>query len=98
MSTKPQGFYIVLLNNKILYMTFHPTMGNKGQVGLPAVLAAVILIFVIFTVGNSILNNTALDPDSTNGGTQNQLMNIALVTMAAVVIIGLMASIVLRLF
>lgn len=74
------------------------TMNSKGQVGLPAVLAAVILIFVIFTVGNSILNGTALDPDATNGGTQNSLMNIGLVTMSAVVIIGIFASIVIRLF
>lgn len=73
-------------------------MGTKGQVGLPQVLALIILVFVVFTVGRILLNNTSLDPDSTDGGTQNSLTNIGLIVMSAIVIIAAMASIVIRFF
>ena len=70
---------------------------EDGQATLQGMLAVVLLVFIVFTVGNQILNNTALDPDSTNGGTQNSLTNIGLVTLSAVVIIAGMAGIILRL-
>lgn len=73
-------------------------MGSKGQVGLPQVLALIILVFVVFTVGRILLNNTSLDPDSTDGGTQNNLTNIGLIVMSGIVIIAAMASIVIRFF
>ena len=77
---------------------FH--MGESGQVGLPQVLALVILLFVVFTVGRILLNNTSLDPDSTDGGlaTPNALTNIGLITMVGIVLISAMASIVIRFF
>ena len=79
-------------------MKLLPKMDNKGQIGLPQVLSLVILLFVVFTVGRILLNNTSLDPDSTDGGTQNALSNIGLITMSAIVIVAAMASIVVRFF
>ena len=75
-------------------------MGSKGQVGLPQVLALIILLFIVFTVGRILLNNTSLDPDSTDGGlaVANPLTNIGLITMSGIVIIAAMASIVIRFF
>ena len=75
-------------------------MDAKGQIGLPQVLALVILLFVVFTVGRILLNNTALDPDSSDGGiaVANPLTNIGLITMTGIVLIAAMASIVIRFF
>lgn len=82
-------------------------MGTRGQVGLPQVLALLIILFVVFTVGRILLNNTSLDPDASDGGTGgvgggsgtlNSLTNIGLVVMSGIVLISAMASIVIRFF
>lgn len=64
---------------------------ETGQTTLQGMLAVIILVFIVFIVGDSILSGTALDPDT------NNLTNIGLVTLSAVVIIAGMAGIVLRL-
>lgn len=91
--------------------SFKPKMGTKGQVGIPQVLSLVILLFVVFTVGKVLFNATVLDPDSHDGGigvngpsgtqggtTFNSLSNIGLITMSGIILIGAMASIVIRFF
>ena len=82
-------------------MKFVRKMDSKGQIGLPQVLALVILLFVVYTVGRILLNNTSLDPDSSDGvgsAGVNSLTNIGLVVMIGIVIISAMASIVIRFF
>lgn len=79
-------------------------MGSKGQVGIPQMLSLIILLFVVFTVGRILFNNTLLDPDITDGGnfvvgnSPNPLTNIGLLTMSGIVLIAAMASIVIRFF
>lgn len=94
--------------------SFKPKMGTKGQIGIPQILSLVVLLFVVFTVGKVLFNATLLDPESTDGGiyalnsqggvspgtpgTINSLTNIGFITMSGIILIGAMASIVIRFF